>query len=360
MLAAKRRLEPSVIQRLLDEPYRFRFFQTVRMLELWLKQNGTQGDDLVAEYLRFRNSTSLGFPPSEVESLAPDPKTLDRTDGVLLEALQSKALKHIDLTPTFFGFLGGSGTLPSHYSERIAAHLLYEKDESPRAFLDAFSNRAVAMFYAAWRKYRLEFRYEATGKDEFLPILLSLAGVGHSSLHERLNDAGAGVQDQSLGYYAAAMRNRPISAAYIQQIVEEYFAAPVGVEQFIGCWYAVPPDQQTRLGGENAVLGSAAMVGERVWQRDLRLRLTVGPLDRKRFEGFLPGGQAARALEKMLQMFTGYALEYEIQVLLRAEDVQGASLGSGCEGGRLGWDAFLTTQAETQDRADVRYTFHGL
>lgn len=360
MLATKRRFEPSVIQRLLDEPYRFQFFQAVRMLELWLKRNGVPHESAVADYLRFKNTVSLNFPPSEIEALAAEAKELLDTDHALLDALQNDELQHINLTPSFMGFLGGSGTLPSHYTERIAGHLLYEKDESPKAFLDTFSNRSVALFYEAWRKYRLEFKYELEGKDRFLPLLLSLAGLGHSSLQGRMNENGQGVLDETIGFYSAALQSRPPSAAYIQRVLEEYFAVPVVIKQFIGCWYAVPHEQQTMLGGNNAILGSAAMVGARVWQRDLRLGMTIGPLCKKDFIAFLPGGKAAIALEKMLAMFSSLCLEYEVQLVLRADEVSGASLASDRIGGQLGWDTFLATKTELEDRADVRYEIHAL
>lgn len=360
MPATKRRFEPGVIQRLLDEPYRFQFFQAVRMLELWLKRNGVPHDSVVADYLRFKNSVSLGFPPSELEALTPDPKAAGDTAEALLAALHAGTLKHIDITPAFMGFLGGNGVLPAHYTERIAAHLMYERDESPRAFLDVFSNRAVALFYEAWRKYRLEFKYEIAGKDRFLPTLLSLAGFGHSTLHGRLSDAGQGIQDESIGYFAAALRHRPVSAVYMQRVLSEYFGVSMAVEQFIGAWYNVPQMQQTRLGKANATLGSAAMVGERAWQRDLRLRLTIGPLDKRSFDAFLPGGPAAKSLEKMLALFTSLCLEYEIKLISRKQDVHGISLTSDREGGRLGHDVFLTAVAQTHDRADVQYEIHAL
>lgn len=360
MFTTKRRFEPSVIERLFDQPYRFQFFQAVRMLELWLKRNGMPHESAVANFLRFQNSVSLNFPASQLEALQPEPRNVPRDGRSLTEALQRSELKYIRITPAFMGFLGTAGTLPAHYTERIAAHVLYEKDEGPRAFLDTYSNRALALFYEAWGKYRLELKYQINGKDKFLPLLLSLAGLGQDSLQRRLTDDGDGVLDESIGYFAAAVRHRPASAISIARVLSDYFGEQVNITQFVGCWYDVPPTQQTTLGGANAALGSTAMVGARVWQRDLRMRLTVGPLARAAFEAFLPGGKAARALEKMLTLFTGMCLEYEVQLVLRAADVHGTSLESERAGGRLGWDSFLITSGQSQDRSDVRYEFHAL
>jgi type VI secretion system protein ImpH len=361
MHATKRRFEPAVIERLFAEPYRFEYFQAVRLLELWLKRHGTAQQGVVANFLRFQNSTSLNFPASQLEAMHTEPKDLRRDSRSLGEALQASTLKYIRITPAFMGLLGGNGALPAHYTERIAAHVLYEKDEGPRAFLDTFSNRSLALFYEAWRKYRLELKYQVDGKDTFLPLLLSLAGLGNESLRKRLTDEeGGAVLDESIGYFAAAMRHRPASAVQISRVLSEYFGQAVKAIQFIGCWYDVPPTQQTTLGGANAVLGGGAMSGSRVWQRDLRMRLEIGPLGAASFDSFLPGGKAARALKSMLTMFTGVTLEYEVQLVLAAADVQCASLSEERSGGRLGWDTFLVSEPQTEDRKDVRYEIHAL
>lgn len=359
MHTEKRRFEPGVIERLFAQPQRFEYFQAVRMLEIWLKRNGVPHEGAVANFLRFQNSVSLGFPASQLEALQPEPREIARDARSLGEALQRAELKYIRITPAFMGMLGMTGSLPVHYTERIAAHQLYDKDEGPRAFLDTFSNRALALFYEAWRKYRLELKYQLDGKDTFLPLLLALAGVGHASLQQRMSD-DEGLLDESLGYFCGAMLHRPTSAGSIARVLSEYFGQPVRLDQFVGNWYAMPLEQQSTLGGANAVLGASAVVGARAWQRDLRMRLVVGPLERASFESFLPGGKAARVLTKLLTMFTGLTLEYEVELVLRAADVQGVSLASQREGGRLGWDTFLGDSAGAVDRTDVRYEIHAM
>ena len=360
MHTTKRRFDPSVIERLFAQPYRFQFFQAVRMLELWLKRNGLPHQQAVSGFLRFENSLSLNFPASQLEAMEPEPRTIARDGAALSDALARGELRYVRITPAFMGFLGTAGALPAHYTERVAAHALYDKDDGPRAFLDTFSNRALALFYEAWRKYRLELKYQIDGEDRFLPLLLSLAGVGFPSLTHRLSDGGQGVLDESVGYFSTAMRHRPASAASVAQVLSEYFGQRIAVTQFIGAWYDVPVSQQSILGGDNTQLGASALVGQRVWQRDLRMRLTVGPLPRAAYESFLPGGVAARALEKMLTMFTGLCLEYDVQLVLRAQDVDGVTLEEPRAGGRLGWDSFLITGDERCDRADVHYQIHTL
>ncbi len=352
MPTPQRRFEPGVIARLFAQPYRFQYFQAVRLLELWLKRNGVPHEGALANFLRFQNSLSQNFPPSQIEALRAEPADADPGAAPL-----PGRLKYIRMTPAFMGFLGPAGSLPAHYTERIAAHQSGQKDEAPRAFLDAFSSRSLALFYEAWRKYRLALKYELGEGDRFLPLLLALGGLGYGALRRRLCQDG-GVLDESMGYFAAALRQRPASASVIARVLSDYFGQPIGLTQFVGRWYAVPAAQQSVLGGANASLGAGALAGARVWQRDLCLRLRVGPLGREAFEAFLPGGPAALALAKLLSMFTGPCLEYEVQLVLRAADVDGASLAPLRRGGRLGWDSFLVSAAQEQDRADVRYEIH--
>jgi type VI secretion system protein ImpH len=355
MLTEKRRFEPAVIERLFREPYRFEYFQAVRMLELWLKRHGRPQPDVIAHYVRFQNSTSLGFPASQLEAVQPEPRDIDRGAHALGQALQDARLNYVKVTPSFMGLLSSHGVLPAHYTERIADHQHRQSDDGPRALLDTFSNRSLALFYAAWRKYRLHFKYQLDGQDTFLPLLLALAGLGHDGLRRRLaDDRDGALLDESIGYFAASIRQRPPSAVQMGRVLSEYFGHPIRIEQFVGAWYDVPPAQQTILGRPSAVLGTSAMAGTRVWQRDLRLRVVVGPLDHAGFTAFLPGGLAARALRSLLGLLAGVTLDYEVELILRGAAVRSTTLGPA-PGGRLGWDAYLVDGPQEHDRGDVRY-----
>jgi len=126
------------------------------------------------------------------------------------------------------------------------------------------------------------------------------------------------------------------------------------------------------------------VAGGRVWQRDLRMRLWVGPLGRDRFDEFLPGGRAAKALSKWLALLSGSTLEYEVRLGLKADHVRGVSMqaasvraaptdGAFVDGGtattsamaqptaagaRLGWDSYLCSRQATAARHDTTYFIH--
>ncbi|KAF1016753.1 MAG: hypothetical protein GAK31_00011 [Stenotrophomonas maltophilia] len=347
MPSAQRRIDPGVAQQLLTEPHRFQFFQAVRVLEQVFQRQGVKAGQAVPMRVRFRNSLSLGFPATELaaegEIYSLKGERLQDREAIE-QALIGEELAEVHLTPQFMGLLGTTGALPLHYTETLQLRELYERDRTARAFLDIFSTRAVSLHYAAWKKHRLALQYELDRRERFLPLVLSLLGMGMSELRDRLHEGGGGeIFDQAVAYYAGAIRQRPVSAALMQRVLSDYFQVPLHLEQFVGAWYRVPAGQATRLGQANAVLGASALAGDRVWQRDLRLRLRIGPLRRQAFDDFLPGGSAAEALAKWLSLLTGGTLEYEVRLVLRAEDVQGSALG-GSGGARLGWDSYLSSR----------------
>jgi type VI secretion system protein ImpH len=393
MPAPQRRHATGVIEQLLREPQQFGFFQAVRLLDRWMGASSPDGQGL--SKLNFRNSLSLAFPASEIESIKVHWQASADADSVAVEgagampATQPSALEmmlnaaepealpqhaaqidRIDMTPAFMGLLGVSGTLPLFYTEMMAQRELYQKDYAPRAFMDVFSHRSVSLFYQAWRKHRLPIQYEADRQNKFLPLVLSLAGVGQKGLRNRLGGERGAVADEALAFYAGALQQRTLSVKQLQQVLQDYLRVPVAIEQFVGRWYQLPDAgkfflgvtarQGGVMGSLNGVLGKSAMLGERVWQRDLRMRVVLGPLNHAKFRRFLPGGKGADALKELITMLSGVSLEYEINLKLRRDDVEGCKLDSQrpATAARLGWDTFLQTKPANEDRSDVRYDIH--
>lgn len=347
MPTSQRRLDPGVIQQLIAHPYRFQFFQAVRILEHAFVRQGDRPEEVVGKRLRFLNTLNLGFPASEIERL--DAVIADCEEGGLGARIDSVAL-----TPSFFGLLGANGALPLTYTERLSERETYQRDRAAKVFLDIFTNRATALFYGAWKKYRLALQHELDRQGRFLPLAKALSGLGLRPQQAQVPDASGDVPDQAMAFYCAAIRHRPLSTTYLQQVLSEYFRASFRIEQLVGGWHPVPVTERSYLGMNELTLGRNALVGERVWQRDLKLRLWIGPLFRKAFDDFLPGASAAMALRKWLTLMAGCSLEYEVCLILRADQVKGTALHAR-GGGRLGWDAFLVTHDVAVDRADACY-----
>ena len=166
----------SVVQALVNEPYRFEFFQAVRLMVEWLAQQGIAPERALTEHVLFENILSFTFAPAQIAALSID----------------ADPAPQVRITPAFMGFLGVDGTLPAHYTETIYTYQSTTHDEAPRAFLDMFSNRTLAQFYLAWRKHRVEHA------DAFLPQLLSFAGFQPGAAMA----AGGAIDDETIVQYA--------------------------------------------------------------------------------------------------------------------------------------------------------------
>lgn len=353
--------DASPINRLLNTPHGFEFHQAVRLLHAHLRRLPAQDRPAI----RFRNTLSLCFPASEVMAI-------DHHTGPVAPALatngqhelaEGEALKRIEITPAFMGLLGATGALPLAYSEQFAQRESTGRDGAARAFLDIFQHRAVTLFHEAWRKHRLPLQFEADRRERYLPLVLSLAGLGEPALRQRLRGAEGGVADDALAFYAGLLQRKAVSAQHLQRVLGDYFAVPVQITQFVGRWFDLDADCQVSLGETPFRLGHDTVLGSRVWQRDLRVRISIGPMNRALHQRFLPGGPAALALRELLTLVSGVSLEYEVHLTLRAADVLGACLSSEpgeSYGPRLGWDSFLLSQPSTQDREEAAYDLHAM
>ncbi len=354
MPASKRRIDPSLIDRLRTEPHRFEFFQAVRLLLGHYRDcsNDQQDLDILGQVIQFRNSVSLGFPPSEIEALhfetpvhtagVPEPGTVNRLGKVVL-------------TPAFIGLTGPMGVMPRHYTHYVAEREIYHRDTATRAFLDIFSSRAVALFYQTWLKYRLHLQYEADRKNRFLPLVLSLGGFGLAGTQQRLKQGKQGIADESLAYYVSAMRERPQSVQWFARVIADYFRVKCQVEQFVGQWLQLPHQETTRLGTANHALGQSTFCGGRVWDRNAKIKLIIGPLRKQQFDDFLPGKHAASNLKRFFQLMVGLTYDCEVQLILDKRDLVQAKLDSRCPSSRLGWNGWLGNQKIASDSDDVAY-----
>lgn len=349
MSAPQRRRPAGIIQQMLDQPHRFDLVQAVRLLEDLLAEHGVPRSAVLRDYIRFENSTALSFPASQIEALQAGDDTPIETEAALRAALAQGKPMRIRITAAFMGLLGEHGALPNHYTERIAAAQQTRRDDGPRAFLDLFSNRMVALFCLAWRKHRLELPQTDDGRDGMLPRLLALAGSRAGS--------GGAVPDEVVAYYATAFRQRPVSAAMMERVLADYFAIPVKVQPNAGSWHTLAPQHLTQLAKQNNVLGAGVVLGPRIWRRDLRVVVRLGPLDRASYHHFCKDGPGAAALQAMLAMFDLPTLEFEIQVVLQAAAMRSVTLSTRNldNAARLGMDAFVYTRPPETDWGASRY-----
>ncbi|MEJ7618544.1 MAG: type VI secretion system baseplate subunit TssG [Pyrinomonadaceae bacterium] len=176
-----------------DEPYRFEFFQAVRLMMKLGQQQQRQPVGAAAapseEAVRFRTRVSLVFPPSELYELK---RRADEEDQ-----------RPPEMTVAFMGLTGPAGVLPLHYTELLIERARY-KDTAGWEFLDIFNHRLISLFFRAWEKYRLTATYESGDLGRFTEYLFCLTGMGTRGLRGRLN-----LPDQGLLRYGGLIGQKP-------------------------------------------------------------------------------------------------------------------------------------------------------
>ncbi len=335
MAAPSWRTDSSLRQRLFEEPFRYGFFQAVRVLHALAPDRSHIGGDAVpgTEAVRFGAEQSTSFPASEILELA------ERADG-----------EPPEMTVRFMGLTGPLGTLPRHYTELIIDRFR-KRDRTLAAFLDLFNHRLVSLFFRAWEKYRPQLRTDPEGRETLENQVLAFIGLGTDGLRNRLT-----IRDQPLMFYTGLLAQRPRSATALESLLGDYFGdIPVAVRQFIGQWLALEPDSLTSLVpfGGNTRLGVEAVVGSRVWHTQSRFRVRLGPLGYDRFCELLPCGPASPPALALTRFFAGQEFDFDFQLVLRASEVPPCRLGAtGPTAPRLGWSTWVTSRPPAADVDD--------
>ncbi len=324
------------IERLIgEEPYRFEFFQAVRVLERLLRDRTVPGRfaNPQTEVVRFAAHNTTIFPASEIQSL------------------QWRESRPPLMVVNFMGLTGPEGVLPLYYTQYVAERGR-ARDTAMRDFLDIFNHRMISLFYQAWERYKFTVQYERGGGDRLSHYLLDLIGLGTKGLGGR-----QAVPDMSLVYYAGLLGQRPRSAQALKQVIEDYFDVPAEIVQFAGAWYRLDVPSQCRFEGgaaESEQLAVGTVVGDEIWDEQSRVRVRLGPLALEQYQDFLPTGTAYQPLRALVRFFAGNEFDFEAQLVLKREEVPGCELGRGDETApRLGWITWAKSVAMGRDPDDT-------
>jgi type VI secretion system protein ImpH len=319
-------------QELFDEPYRFDFFQAVRLIERIFPDKQSVGGHALPdqESVRFRTKLSLDFPASQINSIT---QTVDDRTG------QEKN----EMLINFMGMLGTGGVLPMHYTELAIDRIRY-RDTAMWAFLDIFTHRSVSLFFRAWMKYRFPVGYER-GNDDFTSYLFDFAGLGTPGLHGRMS-----LDDESILPYTGLISQKPHSKNAVENIISDYFSIPATIIQFFGQWLDLSKGDQTFLGKANNALGRRSIAGTKVWDQQSKFRVKLGPMSLQHFTAFLPTGSAYKPLRALIRFITGQEFDFDLQLELKKEQVPATILTTrAVRRPMLGWTSFLKTKSVHRD-----------
>ncbi len=335
MARESRREAPAVEKELLARARRFSFVQTLRLLRLLVRRQQGPGldDKMLDRLIRVRPQLSLDFPGTDVSRVEADPG-----DGVRFR-----------VTANFFGLYGSSSPLPTFYTE----DLLQERNDErciTRDFLDIINIPLYQLLFRAWGKYRLLYQIDEEKDQRSLERLYCLLGLGNGFFRRRLADPF-----RMLRYLGLATQ-LPRSCQGLQAMLCDTLC--LEQVEVIGCieqMAPVPPGKRLVLGRPENVLGSNTVLGELVPDRMGRFRVRVEPAGAGLLHELLPDGEAFGKIEEIIGFYLDQPLDWDVEVVLEADQVQSPTLGQE-RWGRLGWNTWLVAGKSGNRQFSVRLT----
>ncbi|MEO0380818.1 MAG: type VI secretion system baseplate subunit TssG [Pseudomonadota bacterium] len=318
----------SHIERLEEAPEKFHFFHAFRVLEAAYPDTARIGESRRPreEKTRFAQEADLRFPPSSIATFEPP-----------------KGKKPGRMVNRFFGLFGPNGPLPLHLTEFAASRIRHHRDPTLVAFADMLTHRMTTLFYRAWRSGEPAASFDRGERDDFERKVAAMAGYHADQM--RTKDA---MPDLAKRHFAGLLAQGTKNAEGLQSILQAFFGAKVDVIQFVGCWLDLEPDDRWQMGAPTQ-LGRTASIGERVWTRSAKFRLRIGPLSYDEYQRLLPGTGSLERLRAIVRNYVGDALDWDVNLVLRAADVPQPILGETVKLGQTSWVGNTTRKKDADD-----------
>jgi type VI secretion system protein ImpH len=322
----------SFLAEIEQEPYRFGFYQTIRRLNCLFQDKPVTGTSFrpADDPLRFRQDPYTSFAPSTLNSLK-----------------WEEGSQYPKLSQRFFGLFGPQGPLPLHLTEYARDRLRHHRDPTFARFADIFHHRIISLFYRAWAQAQPTVQFDRPDEDRFSIYLGSLIGIASDSLRNADD-----MYHMSKLSFAGHLGSLPRHCDGLESILAGYFDIPSKVTEFIAHWMKIPGEDHLLLGSgtHNGRLGMNTVIGERVWQRQDKFRISLGPLSLEDYVAFLPSGKSFDALVAVVQNYVGLELLWEVNLVLKKEEKPVTCLGKS---GALGWTSWLESKEQQENVDDL-------
>ncbi len=317
------------LEHLAADPQRHHFFHALRLIEAGHPEHPRHGTSLrpSQDRVRLGQEAELAFPPSTIAGyLPPTPRAPGR------------------LTNRFFGLFGPQGPLPLHLTEYARDRLRNHRDGAIVGLADMLTHRLTGLLYRAWRSGQPAPSFDSADGDVVETRLAALAGYHGAALRDR--DA---LPDLARRHFTGHLAQGAKTAEGLASMLSAFFRAPVRVQQFVGAWLDLEASDRWQLGAR-AGLGRATSIGTRVWSRSAKFRLRIGPMSHADYCRLLPGSGALDRLEAIVRSHVGDLMDWDVNLVLGADQVPAAVLGRDT---RLGHTSWIGDRGGRGDAADL-------
>ena len=257
------------------------------------------------------------------------------------------------VTVANLGLLGPEGPMPLHLTrwvlDRLSQRWFTGADAEQTSdttfvdFVNILQHRMIALYYRAWADAHPAVQVERSIGGRVRAMLEAMSGIGLP-----------GTQDAELDTVrlrqAGSLANQVDGAERLTLFLATAFKVPVEIKEFFAAWITIPKALQSQVGKAYAGLGSGATIGPRVFSRQSRIELRVGPLSLDDFKSFLPGERRLALFKKAVRDMIGEALDVDLRIVLARDAVPAPKMGT-IQLGRTSW---LSRPAEKGDADDLR------
>ena len=304
------------------EPWAHDFFATLRRIEALAPQSPRWG--------------SAARPQQESVRLGQEPE-LDFAPAALARFSRGEG-KAPRLTVRFFGLLGPQGPMPLHLTEYVRERLHSRADPTLTRFLDVFHHRMLALFYRAWAQTQPTVQRDRPEDDRYAAWLGASLGLSEATARRD------SIPDTAKLFQAGLLGSRSRHPEGLAKIVSQYFGVPVRIQSHVPHWLQVVTEDRSRLGHarnrmrpRGAQLGASATAGAKVFDRQHKFRIVLGPLTLAQYQAFIPGASAWRRLRDWVHLYVGLDLAWDVELSLRHQETPSPRLGRHLRLGLTSW-----------------------
>lgn len=300
------------------------FFELLRQLETETLRFGRAGD-AESEPARLVQQARQSFAVSDLSGFTPG------RDG-----------QKPQVAVNVLGLIGPEGPMPLHLTRWIIARQSSRwfagadsagatADTSFLDFINMLQHRMMALYWRAWADARPGVQLVHGDGGQVTAMLRALAGIGLPG--SRSSDRRI---DAAKLRHATSLAQETRGPDRLTSFLETVLGVPVSLTEFVGVWLDIPDHLQTRIGLQHNGLGTGALVGARRFDRQSRAEIRLGPLSRAEFDRFTDDPGSRARLSQALVFAQGHDLDFDVRLILAADEVPKARLGD-CRIGLTAW-----------------------
>lgn len=255
----------------------------------------------------------------------------------VIERIVQVETQHFCIELNILNLYGRNSVLPAYITEQL---LQAEQQESPQArlFLDLINQRIYELQLEIMQRALLAEPVDVANQNgpraRYFEQLLAMSGLAEVEF------ADPKLQQNRLRYFklfASPFR----SAEGLAALVSDYLGQlPVQSEQCLNRSVRLPKSAQLGLGQRKNALGTGALLGHQLQERNGAFALVIGPMPFHQFDYLLKNHQQWQTLRQLIRLYLRQPLQCELVFQLQCheqDNTQTASQGWG----QLGRNAWL-------------------